>query len=85
MAAVGRETKLAKALAPVSAQYDYILIDCQPSLSLLTVNALADAATCLLLWQIGRRLGAEWAGLAAGLVLYWVSVYLLIFSRVPLC
>jgi hypothetical protein len=34
----------------------------------LAVNALADAATCLLLWQIGRRLGAEWAGLAAALV-----------------
>jgi len=34
----------------------------------LAVNALADAATCLLLWQIGRRLGAEWAGLAAAVV-----------------
>jgi hypothetical protein len=34
----------------------------------LAVNALADAATCLLLWQIGRRLGAEWAGLAAAAV-----------------
>jgi len=34
----------------------------------LVVNALADAATCLLLWLIGRRLGAEWAGLAAALV-----------------
>ncbi len=38
-----------------------------PSLA-LGVNALADAATCLLLWQIGRRLKAGWAGLAAGLV-----------------
>ncbi len=32
------------------------------------VNAAADALTCLLLWRIGRRLGAEWPGLAAGLL-----------------
>ena len=34
----------------------------------LGVNALADAGTCLLLYWIGRRLGAEWAGFAAALV-----------------
>ena len=45
----------------------------------LTVNALADAATCLLLWQIGRRLGAEGAGLAAGLV-WAVAPYSVTFA-----
>ncbi len=40
---VGREQVLARALAPAVETYDIILIDCQPSLGLLTVNALAAA------------------------------------------
>jgi len=40
---VGREFVLGRALAPVVPDYDVILIDCQPSLGLLTVNALASA------------------------------------------
>ncbi|MFL6052548.1 MAG: ParA family protein [Actinoallomurus sp.] len=38
---VGREYILGGLLKPVVDQYDYIMIDCQPSLGLLTVNALA--------------------------------------------
>ncbi len=38
---VGREHALARALAPVLPEYDIVLIDCQPSLGLLTLNGLA--------------------------------------------
>ena len=42
-----REFLLKEALAQVSGQYDFILIDCPPSLELLTLNALCAADTIL--------------------------------------
>src|SRR4051794_23133933 len=38
---VGREQALGRALRPLLPRYDFILVDCQPSLGLLTINALA--------------------------------------------
>jgi chromosome partitioning protein len=40
---VGREFVLGRVLQPILPDYDIVLIDCQPSLGLLTVNALACA------------------------------------------
>ncbi|MDY6809952.1 AAA family ATPase [Gordonia sp. HNM0687] len=45
---VGREQSLGRALHPVLDRYDFVLIDCQPSLGLLTVNALACADTVVI-------------------------------------
>lgn len=45
---MGREYRLKKAIAAISADYDFIIIDCPPSLGLLTINALATAQSVLI-------------------------------------
>ena len=45
---IGREQRLARALDSVRHQYDVILIDCPPSLSMLTVNALVASEGVLI-------------------------------------
>ena len=43
-----RERVLKNLLAPISSEYDYILIDCSPSLGLITVNALTAANSVII-------------------------------------
>jgi len=45
---IAREKVLRQAINTIQAQYDYILIDCPPSLGLLTLNSLSAADTVLI-------------------------------------
>ncbi|OFZ20127.1 MAG: hypothetical protein A2X94_09470 [Bdellovibrionales bacterium GWB1_55_8] len=47
VSAFARENRLKSALAEIKDQYDYILLDCPPSLGMLTVNALTAADSFL--------------------------------------
>jgi chromosome partitioning protein len=49
--AISRETRLKQALKDVRDEFDFILVDCPPSLGLLTVNALTAADTVLVPMQ----------------------------------
>ena len=48
---IGREMRLRKALLPIVGLYDFILIDCPPSINMLTVNALTAADGVLIPMQ----------------------------------
>lgn len=45
---MGREYRLKKAISAISEEFDFILIDCPPSLGLLTINALSAAYSVLI-------------------------------------
>jgi chromosome partitioning protein len=47
VSAIAREMKLKEALTPVREAFDYIFIDCPPSLGVLTINALAACDSIL--------------------------------------
>jgi len=48
---IGREMKLRQALQPVAGLYDFVLIDCPPSINMLTLNALTAADGVLIPMQ----------------------------------
>ena len=47
----GREYRLRDALAPVLAEYDFVLMDCPPALNMLTVNGLVAAEAVMIPMQ----------------------------------
>ncbi|MFV9460295.1 ParA family protein [Rhodococcus sp. NM-2] len=60
-ASMGRELRLRKALEAVQDEYDLILIDCPPSVDLLTINALAGASEAVIITE-SSLFGADGIG-----------------------
>ena len=61
MQEIGRELRLKKTLQPILGLYDFVLVDCPPSINLLSVNALTAADGVLIPMQceyyaVGRSL-----------------------------
>ena len=80
-----RETILKRALEPVRAGYDFILIDCPPQLSILTINALKNVFTmekiCSLLSYVNGQLTDSSDDLIDDQILYFMFVRLAARSR----
>ncbi len=56
-----RETMLQSALSSIEGKYDYILIDCAPSLGLITLNALTAAHTVIIPYSVNILRLRDWA------------------------
>ena len=85
VAALSRENRLKAALAAMERSFDFVLIDCPPSLGLLTVNALAAASEVIIpvqaeyyalegLSQLTMIIGRVQAALNPGLVISGVLI-----------
>ena len=65
---LARESQLQRALRPLESQYDYILIDCPPSLGLLTLNGLVAAKDGVIIPVQAEYLALEGLGLLTGTI-----------------